>query len=649
MGRGVRAGIATGIVAVVGGAFLLLPGGPGARPAAAAELVPFESCAALQSWFAEAAASGAPYGGGGVMWGTRDGAERAVGAPEAAREAAQEAADAAGSGFDTSAVGPGATGTNVQEVGVDEPDLMKSVDGRVVAVRGDRLHVLDVTGDAPRPLGGVDLPEGAASELLLSGDRALVLGSAWAAMPYPGPNADDAVAEPAPDRMASSTMPAAGSSAAVLTVVDLADPTSPAVVHSVEIEGGYVSAREHDGVVRVVLQSIPWVPFAFSTSAAADAQDWLPKRVDRDASGTVTASGPLLDCADVRHPSTPAGMGVVTVLTVDVNDPAAYDAVAVAADGDLVYASTQRLYVATTRGGWLGAAEPATWASAEAPQVRTLLHAFDITQPRTSTYVGSGAVDGWLLGRWAMSEDNGLLRVATTRGPQWTMGPEAPPTDAAITVLEEQGDQLQVVGSVAGLGQGEQIRAVRWFGDVATVVTFRQTDPLYTVDLADPANPQVLGELKVPGYSAYLHPLGNGLLLGVGQDATEQGQVLGTQVSTFDVSDLSAPRRVDTLVEPDSWSDVEGDSRQFNYLPDARAAVLPVSGPTGSALLSFSVGEDGGLLEAGRWTPNRDGWVVRGLPVGSDRLVVLDEGSAGATLTLVRADDLSEIGATPLR
>jgi Beta propeller domain len=634
-----RAGLAVGVVAAVSAVFLVVPGGPGARPAAAAGLTPFADCAELESWFADAAAvTTASQGGGWMPFG---GAERAVTA--AGDSAAGAAEQAAPGGLDAGAVGPGATGTNVQEAGVDEPDLLKTNGDRLVVVRGERLHVLDVTGETPVELGSLALPPGAAGELLLSGDRALVLGTSWSAAPM----LDQPLAEPAPDR-ATSSMVAPGTSSALLTVVDLADPTALTVVSTHEIEGGYVSAREHAGVVRVVLQSMPWRPFTSEQGTAAPAQDWLPQRIDRNGVGEVSATEPLLDCADVSRPSRPAGMGLVTVLTLDLNDPSTLDSVAVAADGNLVYASPARLYVATTRGGWTRPVEPDMWGGAEPQSLRTEVHAFDVTAATATTYVGSGEVEGWLLGRWAMSEYEGRLRVATTRGQPWGPGGDAPATDSAVTVLEEQGEELQIVGSVGGLGQGEQVRAVRWFGDVATVVTFRQTDPLYTIDLADPANPQVLGNLKVPGYSAYLHPLGDGLLLGVGQDATEQGQVLGTQVSTFDLSDLAAPQRIDTVVEPDSWSDVESDSRQFSYLPDARAAVLPVSGPTGSILLSFRVDEDGGLTEAGRWTPGRDGWVVRGLPVGGGRLAVLDEGSAGTRLTLVTVDGLGELGAVRL-
>ena len=108
-------------------------------------------------------------------------------------------------------------------------------------------------------------------------------------------------------------------------------------------------------------------------------------------------------------------------------------------------------------------------------------------------------------------------------------------------VLAPQGDALQEVGRVGGLGSGETIQSVRFLGTVGYVVTFAQTDPLYTIDLTDATKPRVAGELKILGYSAYLHPVGDGMLLGVGQDATEEGRQLGTQVALFDVSRSREP------------------------------------------------------------------------------------------------------------
>jgi hypothetical protein len=159
---------------------------------------------------------------------------------------------------------------------------------------------------------------------------------------------------------------------------------------------------------------------------------------------------------------------------------------------------------------------------------------------------------------------------------------------------------------VDGLGDTEQIYSVRFMGEVGYVVTFRQTDPLYVIDLSDPAAPEMVGELKIPGYSAYLHPLGDGLLMGVGQDATEDGRVEGTQISIFDVSDPSEPRRLDTFtLDSGSNSEIEYDHHAFLYRDGL--AVIPVqqywwdeeSDSVFMGAIALRVGEDGDLAKAG--------------------------------------------------
>ena len=168
-------------------------------------------------------------------------------------------------------------------------------------------------------------------------------------------------------------------------------------------------------------------------------------------------------------------------------------------------------------------------------------------------------MDGWLLGSWAMDASQGYLRVGTTsEGPAVAGGdgtglpaPGADPaTSSSVVVLRETDGGLVEAGRADGLGPGEQIRSLRWFDDLAVVVTFRQTDPLYTVDLADPTAPRVLGELKVTGYSGYLHPVGDNVFLGVGQAGDEAGTLLGAKVETYDVADLAARGVVGDLVWP---------------------------------------------------------------------------------------------------
>src|SRR5262249_12398299 len=140
-------------------------------------------------------------------------------------------------------------------------------------------------------------------------------------------------------------------------------------------------------------------------------------------------------------------------------------------------------------------------------------------------FVASGSVPGWLLNQYSLSEFDGHLRLATTTAAPVPLGPAGPAgnrpqdgTQNSVWVLTRHDARLMVTGSVGRLGRGERVYAVRFLGPVGYVVTFRQTDPLYVLDLRDPARPRVTGELELTGFSAYLHPLAGNRLLGVGQE-----------------------------------------------------------------------------------------------------------------------------------
>src|ERR1019366_6349325 len=147
-----------------------------------------------------------------------------------------------------------------------------------------------------------------------------------------------------------------------------------------------------------------------------------------------------------------------------------------------------------------------------------------------------------------------------------------------VTVLRSSGPALVPVGQVSGLGAGQQIYSVRFVADVGYVVTFRQVDPLYTVDLSDPSAPRVAGQLELEGYSSYLHPLGNGLLLGVGQDVGANNEPSGSELELFDVSDPSSPTRVQKMaLGLGSSSQVLYDHHAFLFWPPKNLAVLPLA------------------------------------------------------------------------
>jgi uncharacterized secreted protein with C-terminal beta-propeller domain len=149
-------------------------------------------------------------------------------------------------------------------------------------------------------------------------------------------------------------------------------------------------------------------------------------------------------------------------------------------------------------------------------------------------------------------------------------------------------DTLKITGQVSGLGAGERIYAVRFLGPVAYVVTFRETDPLYVIDLSDPTVPELAGELKLTGYSDYLHDAGDGRVIGVGQEASDEGRVAGLQVSLFNVSNPAAPVRTGHVVRPRDRGESTLDPHAFLYWQPTGLIVTPID--------SWARGQSGRVL-----------------------------------------------------
>jgi uncharacterized secreted protein with C-terminal beta-propeller domain len=271
--------------------------------------------------------------------------------------------------------------------------------------------------------------------------------------------------------------------------------------------------------------------------------------------------------------------------------------------------------------------------------VTTEIHGFDISSPSATSYVGSGEVEGYILNQFALSEHEGKLRVATTDTPQWWGTQPQGQSQSFVTVLDA--GSLGEVGRVGGLGAGQQIYAVRFIGDVGYVVTFRRVGPLYTIDHSTPSKPRVAGELEIEGYSAYLHPVGKDLLLGVGQDAGSDGRVRGTQVSLFDVSDPAKPARVAARALSDgSSSDVEFDHRAFLWWGAKDLAVVPVSaygdgsrapflGAIGFGVTRAAITERGRIQHPDAQVPAQ---VTRSMVVGNRLFTLSDRGLLASDL-----------------
>ena len=532
--------IAFALVAIALATFALLAGPSGRRAEADAKarpagLHPIGSCDRLRAFLRHHQAAVIPYGVAGI---------------------GAEAGDIAGPSTGSPAPSTGSP-TNVQEPGVDEPDVVKTVGSTILSVDGRKLRAVDASGATPRLAATVALPHAAGKgapvsgyQLLGSGDRMLAIGTGFS---YVLPNVESAGTPKgvAPGVIAPMTPHT------VVAELDVSDPDAPRVLSTMTIEGDYVSARLVGSSVRLVSSSYPGHPIPQRGHGRA----LLPSATVHDATTGQTTTRPLFGCADVTRPSRFAGAGMLSVLTIDLpSGPAPVDVDTVLTDGDIVYGSQDSLYVATER-----------WSSpsGRASRPGTEIHRFDTSAPDTTTYVASGSVRGYMLSQWSMSEQDGVLRVASTSTPPSGAGSGA---SSYVTDLAAAGDRLKQVGQVGGIGRGQQIYAVRFIGDTGYVVTYHQVDPLYVLDLSDPTTPALLGKLHIPGYSAYLHPVAPGLLLGIGRGAGG-----GVQASLFDVGDPANPVRLDRENFGGRTStEVEYDHHAFSWFADASLAMVPL-------------------------------------------------------------------------
>jgi len=553
-----------------------------AETAKTPRLAAFGSCGQLLKYAkSNAGRFVGPYGLGSPF--ARGGIETQAGAPSAPSAAPQQGVDY--------------SGTNVQEEGVDEPDMVKTNGNTLFAIANGKLNAVDVSDAKPRLLDSLQLEAGA-GELLLYRNRLLVLsnGGYWI-QPLPAMARSIAPWQPAKS---------------VLAEIDVTDPTKLRLVRTLTLDGSYVAARLIGGSVRVVAAAqvpseLPFVqPASQSQEALAAAKSrnravvassratsWLPSYRIKRAGAKPGKERPLVQCRHVTRPPAFSGFGMLTVLTIDLAkglEP--IHSTSIMTDGRIVYASPESLYVATER--WADRPLP-DQPTKEMNGATTAIHKFDISSPLSTQYRGSGSVSGYLLSQWSLSEHRGVLRVVSTEQPAW-WGQDGGEPESFLTTLRHTGGALVQAGRIGGLGKGERVYAVRFVGDTGYVVTFRQIDPLYTVDLAFPERPRVLGELKIPGYSAYLHPIGEDLLLGVGQDATEEGRPTGTQISLFDVSDLRRPTRLHTEHLGLGWSEAESDHHAFLYWPRTGLVVIPFE----QRAVGFRVGRARGIDPAGR-------------------------------------------------
>lgn len=408
----------------------------------------------------------------------------------------------------------GYSDTNVREEGVGEADIVKTDGKRLYIAVGQKVEIVGIESTDMEELSEIRLEDDShVSELYAQDDRLIVL---YTRTEYnDGETGDDGFY----------------SDYTCADVYDISDGTNPEKLGTISQSGYYNTMRVRDGYAYVI-------SFFYPNTAAARSDTWayIPE-----------VQGAALEAADIYMPQRQMGSQYTVISAFSLEDPSdKTDSKAVFGSGGLCYVSTENIYITEN---YYGADDVGVTQTA----IRKVAYA-----DGTLKGAGQTKVNGILNDSFSIDEYKGNLRLVTTVTP--VSGNDGGLlsgvfVDSAQTSAENSNSlyvldkNLEVTGEIHDLAKDERVYSARFMGDTGYFVTFRQVDPLFSVDLSDPSDPKIIGELKIPGFSEYLHPYGDGLLLGIGMDVDEEGVTTdGVKLSMFDVSDPSDVKETQNYV-----------------------------------------------------------------------------------------------------
>jgi uncharacterized secreted protein with C-terminal beta-propeller domain len=476
-----------------------------------------------------------------------------------------DAATAAESGSDFST-------TNIQVAGVDEPDLVKN-DGRYIyTISGTSIAIVDAFPAEQASLVSTIELDDYPTEIFLNGDKLIVFGgrsfyhilgaeSRIAIYPYPY-----------------------FSPKSFVYVYDIADRSNPVLERNITVDGTYLDARMIDNHVYAILNS----PIQY--------QEGEPVPLPAIETDGVKKTVPAEEISYIAYPD--YSYSYTTILSFDVQNPQAEpnEEVIMMGSTQNIFVSRENIYI--------------TYPDYASGSQKTLIHRIAINNGNAE-FQASGEVPGYVLNQFSMDEHDGYFRIATTHedfgraiplgiatvssassdepvsSPSPLVEPEndtrdiAPREPSMYNSVYTLDSNLNIVGSLEKIAPDERIYSVRFMGDRAYMVTFKRVDPLFVIDLSDAANPRILGELKIPGFSDYLHPYDEMHLIGLGKEVDESGEFAltqGVKLGLFDVSDPANPVDIAKYEIGDRGTDSEAlyDHHAFLFSRERNLLVIPI-------------------------------------------------------------------------
>jgi len=427
----------------------------------------------------------------------------------------------------TAAATPKFSTTNVQVRQVDEADIIKTDGENIYVISGNCLHILKAYPAQDAEILSSYQFSGNPEALYINNGNVVLIARQYGVRPY---------SECTPG---SCEMYSGYGQQTLAYIFSVKDPSAPVLVRQLEVDGYSTTSRMIGSRLYLVT----------STDIPPDLDDLQLPVIRDDHGGTTTPPVYGFDT-----PGQASAFSTISSVDIAATGPVTARTFIIGNAG-MVYVSPSTLYIAVPDTIFGGSAS-------------TTLYSFSVDDGRI-TYLARGTVDGTLLSQYSLDEYEGNLRVATTLDAvsnRWQAS-----GSSMVTVLDRN---LQVVGTLSRIAPNERIYAARFMGDRLYLVTFRETDPFFVIGLADPARPEILGELKIPGYSSYLHPYDASHIIGIGKDSVS-GPV---KIALFDVSDVKAPKLISSqsLGGDGSYTPVLSDPKAFLFDKEKDILVLPL-------------------------------------------------------------------------
>lgn len=467
--------------------------------------------------------------------------------------------------------------TNVQVKGVDEADIIKNDGKYIYMIRGKTVKIIDAFPAAQmREITTIELDDEdfTPSEIYVDEDQMVIIGNIYKSRPMP--------VEPfAPIGGISTRMiaPDFGGSRMKTYLYDISNRANPKRQRSIEIEGNYSSSRKVGKNLYFVLNQ--WIPY-YRIQEDQPADIIIPYFKD---SAHGDRDMPMTRCTGIQYFPRFSERNYLIVAGLNIAD----------LDGDLnrrvilgssenIYASKDNLYVAKSH---YNQSERKIGRDIVIEETNgTLVYRFSLNAEEIE-YQNQGMVPGNILNQFSLDEYDGHFRIATTQGNFWSS--EADKSTSNLFVLDSR--TMNITGKVTDIAPGERIYSVRFMGPKAYMVTFKKVDPLFVFDVSNPTNPKILGKLKIPGYSDYLHPYDENHIIGFGKDAVEASDDMqesrnldfawyqGMKVALFDVTDVENPKEkfVEMIGDRGTSSDVLYNHKALLFDREKKLLAFPVT------------------------------------------------------------------------